>query len=118
MSGRTSRHQAQISPSITTSGPYQTVTNSPASLAPITVKGSASTLYAQNIGFVRDAFGLVTVPLELPQGVDFAAREMYKNISMAIIRAFDITNYVFPCRIDILYGTALYYGELACRLTN
>lgn len=107
-----------ISPSITTTGPYQTVSGSPANLSVITVKGSASTAYAQNLAFVRDAFGLVTVPLELPQGVDFAAREMYKNISMAIIRAFDITNYLFPCRIDILYGTATYYPELAVRLTN
>lgn len=107
-----------IYPSITTSGPYQTVNASPASLAAITVKGSASTAYAQNLGFVRDAFGLVTVPMELPQGVDFAAREMYKNISMRIIRAYDVTNDLFPCRIDILYGTSTFYQELACRLTN
>jgi len=108
----------QISPGITVTGAYQNVTASPANGASITVKGTASTVYAQNLGFVRDAFGLVTVPLELPQGVDFAAREMYKNISMRIIRAYDVTNDVFPCRTDILYGTATYYGELACRLTN
>ena len=107
-----------ISPAITTSGAYQNVTGSPANLAAISVKGSASTSYAQNLGFVKDAFGLVTVPMELPQGVDFAAREMYKNISMRIIRAYDIFNDVMPVRVDILYGTALYYGELACRLTN
>ena len=105
-------------PAITTSGAYQTVSASPANLSAITVKGSANTAYAQNIGFVRDAFGLVTVPLELPQGVDFAAREMYKNISMRVIRAYDVNNDVFPCRIDILYGTATFYPELACRLTN
>jgi P22 coat protein - gene protein 5 len=107
-----------IYPSITTSGPYQTVNASPASLAAITVKGSASTQYAQNLGFVRDAFGLVTVPMELPQGVDFAAREMYKNISMRIIRAYDVTNDLFPTRVDLLYGTGTFYAELACRLTN
>lgn len=107
-----------IYPAITTTGPYQTVTNSPANGAPITVKGTAATLYAQNIAFVKDCFGLVTVPMELPQGVDFAAREMYKNISMRIIRAYDINNDVFPCRTDILYGTATYYPELGCRLTN
>jgi len=107
-----------ISPAITTSGAYQNVTGSPANLAPIQVKGTTVTAYAQNIGFVRDAFGLVTVPLELPQGVDFGAREMYKNISMRIIRAYDINNDVFPCRIDILYGTATFYEELAVRLTN
>lgn len=107
-----------IYPAITTSGAYQTVSASPANLATVAVIGTASVSYAQNIGFVRDAFGLVTVPLEIPQGVDFAAREMYKNISMTIIRAFDINNYVFPCRIDVLYGTATYYPELAVRLTN
>jgi hypothetical protein len=108
----------QIYPAITTSGAYQTVSASPAAGATVSVKGTANTSYAQNLGFVRDAFGLVTVPLEIPNGVDFAAREMYKNISLRIIRAFDITNDVFPCRIDVLYGTAAYYPELACRLTN
>jgi len=107
-----------IYPSIVTSGAYQTVSNSPASGAAISVKGTASTSYAQNIAFTKDAFGLVTVPLELPEGVDFKARQEYKGISMAIIRAFDIQNYVFPCRIDILYGTTAYYPELAVRLTN
>lgn len=107
-----------INPPITTTGAYQTVSGSPANGAAIVVKGTASTQYAQNLGFVKDAFGLVTVPLELPEGVDFKARQEYKGISMAIIRAFDIQNYVFPCRIDILYGTTTYYPELAVRLTN
>lgn len=107
-----------ISPAIVTSGAYQNVTGAPANLAAITVKGAASTAYGQNLAFVRDAFGLVTVPMELPGGVDFAAREMWKNISMRIIRAYDINNDVMPVRIDILYGTATFYGELACRLTN
>jgi hypothetical protein len=108
-----------IYPSITTTGAYQTVTNSPANLALIAQASTPATggTYAQNIGFVRDAFGLCTVPLELPDGVDFRAREMYKNISMTIIRAFDINNYVYPCRVDILWGTATFYPELACRLT-
>ena len=108
----------QIYPSIITSGPYQTVLASPAYLAPITVKGSASTSYAQNIAFVKDAFGLVTVPMELPQGVDFGAREVYKNISLRIVRSYDINNDVFPCRMDVLYGTSTFYPELAVRLTN
>lgn len=109
-----------IYPAITVTGAFQTVTNSPGNLAPITVPSAAvaSTSYAQNLAFVRDAFGLVTVPMELPQGVDFAAREMYRNISMTIIRAYDINNSVFPCRIDVLYGTATYYPELAVRLSN
>jgi hypothetical protein len=54
--------------------------------------------------------------MEIPQGVDFAARETYRNISMRVIRAYDINNDVFPTRIDILYGDTVYYDELACRL--
>jgi P22 coat protein - gene protein 5 len=107
-----------ISPAITTTGAYQNVSASPANSAAITVLGTASTTYFQNIGFTRDAFGLVCVPMELPGGVDFAAREMYRAISMRIVRAFDIFNDVTPCRIDVLYGTSTFYPELACRLTN
>ena len=107
-----------IYPAIITSGAYQTVSAAPANLARITVIGSSGGLYAQNIGFVKDAFGLVSVPMELPQGVDFAAREMYKNISLRVVRQYDINNDVFPCRVDLLYGTSTFYSELACRLTN
>lgn len=107
-----------IAPAITLTGAYQTVNVAPANLAAITVRGNASTAYGQNLGFVRDTFGLVTVPMEIPDGVDFAARETYKNISMRVIRAYDINNDVFPARIDILYGTATYYPEMGVRLTN
>lgn len=107
-----------VYPSITTTGAYQTVTGSPANGAVIAVKGTASTAFAQNLAFVKDTFGLVTVPMELPDGVDFKAREIYKNISLRIIRAYDVQNDVFPCRVDILYGTTTFYPELGCRLTN
>lgn len=108
-----------IYPAITTTGAYQTVSAAPANSAPITIlTGSASTQYAQNLAFVKDAFGLVVVPMELPGGVDFAAREMVKNLSMTVVRAYDINSTNFPCRMDILWGTATYYSELACRLTN
>lgn len=107
-----------IYPAIVTTGAYQTVSASPANNATITVKGTASTQYAQNIAFTKDCFGLVCVPLELPEGVDFKARETFKNISMRIIRAYDINNDVFPTRMDILYGTTTFYPELGVRLTN
>ena len=107
-----------FSPAITTTGPYQNVDTAPANGAAITPMGTAATSYFQNIAFTRDAFGLVCVPMELPGGVDFAAREMFRNISMRVIRAYDVWNDVTPCRIDILYGVARFYDELAVRLTN
>ena len=108
----------QISPAITTTGAFATVNSSPVNGATITVVGSANTAYAQNLAFVRDAIGLVMVPMELPQGVDFAARQMWKGISLRIVRQYDINNDVLPCRVDVLYGTSVFYQELGVRLTN
>lgn len=108
-----------FSPSIVTSGPYQNAVGSMSSGAAVTwLTGTTATQIGSpnNIAFTRDAFGLVMVPMEIPQGVDFAARETYRNISMRVIRAYDINNDVFPTRIDILYGTTTYYDELAVRL--
>ena len=114
-----STYSVTFSPSIVTSGPYQNVSG-PASTGSAVVwqTGTSAAQLAgpQNIAFTRDAFGLVMVPMEIPQGVDFAARETYRNISMRVIRAYDINNDVFPTRIDILYGDTVYYDELACRL--
>lgn len=108
-----------FSPAIVTSGPYQNVTGpmqTASSVTWLTGTTAAQIASAQNIAFSRDAFGLVMVPMEIPGGVDFAARETYRNISMRTIRAYDINNDVFPTRIDILYGDTTYYDELACRL--
>lgn len=110
-----------ISPAIITSGPYQTVNSAPlvsSAVAFLTPTAAASSTVPNNLAFTRDALGLVMVPLEIPQGVDFAARETYRNISMRVIRAYDINNDVFPTRIDVLYGTAQYYDELGVRLAG
>jgi len=108
-----------FSPAIVTSGPYQNVSGSMAAGSAITwLTGTTSAQIqgVQNLAFTRDAIGLIMVPLEIPQGVDFAARETYRNISMRVIRAYDINNDVFPTRIDVLYGTTVYYDELGVRL--
>lgn len=97
---------------------YQNVSALPANGAAVTVTGTASTAYPQNLAFVRDAFGLVCVPLEIPSGVDFAAREMWKGLSVRLIRDYDINSDAFPARLDLLCGTSTFYQELACRLTG
>jgi len=97
---------------------YQNVTASPANLTPITVTGTANTTYFQNLGFVKDAFGMVCVPLEVPGGTDFAAMEKFKGLAIRIARQWDINADVWPTRLDLLFGTSTYYPELACRLTE
>jgi hypothetical protein len=108
-----------FSPPIVTSGPYQNVTGPMSTASAVLFPTGTTTAQigsAQNLAFSRDALGLVMVPMEIPGGVDFAARETYRNISLRIIRAYDINNDVLPARIDMLYGDTVYYDELACRL--
>ena len=108
-----------FTPSIVTSGPYQNVSagiNSSQAVTWLNGTTAAQTGSFNNFAFTRDAIGLVMVPMEIPQGVDFAARETYRNISMRVIRAYDINNDVFPTRVDVLYGTAPYYDDLGVRL--
>jgi hypothetical protein len=106
-----------ISPAITTSGAGQSVTASPANSAAITVAGAANTGYEQEMAFHRDAFAFATADLVLPRGVDFVAREVYDGVSMRIVRAYDINNDAFPCRIDVFYGYETIRPQMACRIT-
>lgn len=76
--------------------------------------GIASTSYRQNLVAHRDFATVVTADLEVPKGVDFAAREMYEGISMRVVRDYDINSDSFPIRIDILYGFKELYPEWAC----
>lgn len=108
-----------FTPAIVTSGPYQNVSGpfqTASSVTWLTGTTAAQITAPNNISFTRDCFGLVMVPMEIPQGVDFSARETYRNISMRTIRAYDVNNDVFPTRIDILYGDTVYYDELGVRL--
>lgn len=107
-----------ISPSIVTSGPYQTVTAVPANNASITVLGAANTSTAMNIAYHRDAFVLGMADLELPGGVEMADRSRDPDAGLAIrvVRNYDIVNDQHPCRLDVLYGWEAVYPELACRI--
>lgn len=107
-----------ISPAITTSGARQNVTGSPADNAAITVAGNASTAHGISMLYHQDAFCFATADLVMPKGVDFAAREVFDGISMRIVRAYDINNDKFPCRIDVLYGYKTLRAQLACRFAN
>jgi len=107
-----------ISPSIITSGATQTVSGSPADNAAITWQGAASAVIPQNLVFHKDAFTFATADLVMPSGVDFAAREVFDGISMRIVRAYDINNDKFPCRLDVLYGYKAIRPEIASRVVG
>lgn len=107
-----------VSPAFQSTGAYATVDSLPQTSKAITFVGSASTAYPQNLAFHKDAFCLATADLELPNGVDFKAREVFDGISMRIVRAYDINNDQFPCRLDVLYGWKTLRANQACRIVG
>lgn len=83
---------------------YGTVTASPGAGATISLLGAPSTTYRKNIAYVPEAFTLATADLQLPKGVNDAARESYDGISIRMISDYDVVNDDFITRLDILYG--------------
>lgn len=108
-----------ISPAITTTGPFQTVSVSPADNAPITPAGVASTAYGVNLAFHKEAFTFATADLEDVSAYGaWGARAVQDGISMRLARQYAIGTDTVPTRIDVLYGFATLYPELACRVAN
>ena len=107
-----------ISPAIIIDGPYQTVSAAPADNAAITMVGTAATAYPQNIVMHKNALALVMCPLELPDGVEFKARETHKGLSVRVVKQYDISADDDIIRLDVLYGWKAIYPDLAVRLTG
>ncbi|HEF4838910.1 TPA: hypothetical protein SAO52_003669 [Burkholderia vietnamiensis] len=98
---------------------YQSVSAGPANAAAVTWDIAASTQYVANLTYHRDAFTLATADLEdVSKYGAWGARRVYKGISMRIARQYAIGTDTVPCRIDVLYGWAAIYPELACRIVR
>ena len=78
--------------------------------------GAASSQYAQNLVYHKDAITFATADLLLPQGVDMAARAVHNGISLRVVRQYDINNDRMPCRIDVLYGYSTIRPQMGCRI--
>lgn len=107
-----------ISPAIITSGAYQNVSAAPADSALITIMGTASAVYPQNIFFHENAFALCMVPMELPDGACYKARQSYKGLSVRVVGDYDIINDVNMWRLDVMYGVKALDPRLAIRASG
>lgn len=107
-------------------GQFQNISAQPASNAAITLWGnSTSTAYAgtatpQNLAIHRDCLALAFADLDLPGGVDMAARAVDEEagINFRVVRQYTINNDALPCRFDVLYGWAKLYPELGVRIAG
>jgi hypothetical protein len=109
-----------VSPAIITGGQFQNVTiiGATSTTAVVTPFNKAGTVSPQNLVMHKNAFTLATADLELPDGVVFAGRASDKELglSMRVVRQYTINNDSIPTRVDVLYGWAPLYPELACRV--
>jgi hypothetical protein len=82
----------------------------------ITVFGVASTTYGQSLAYHKDAFVFATADLiDVSQYGAWGARQSMDGISMRIAKQYAISTDTLPCRIDVLWGFAPLYPELAVR---
>ena len=108
-----------IYPAITTSGPFKTVTASPADNAAITIAGAAGSSYSTNVMFHRDAVAFASVPLDTmgaaPGNVTVATDEE-SGITVTLEQFRDGRTGSTVLRADVLYGVAPLRQEAACRV--
>lgn len=110
-----------VSPAVITAGQFQNVSiPTTSSTAAVTQFNKTGVVSAQNIVMHKNAFTLAVADLELPEGVHFAGRASDKEIglSMRVVRQYTINNDSIPTRLDVLYGWAPLYPELACRVAS
>ena len=106
-----------LSPAIIAAGAYQNVSALPADNAAVTVlTGTASTAYPQNMIFHKDAFTMVTVAMDVPNGMDMAEQITYEGVNLRFVRGFDITNNKRISRFDLMAGYGALRPEWAVRV--
>ena len=108
-----------VSPAIITAGQFQNVyVSATSSSAVVTPFNNTGTVSPQNIILHRNCETLACADLELPAGVVFAGRASDKDLGLSIrvVRQYTINNDSVPCRMDVLYGWAMLYPELGCRV--
>jgi hypothetical protein len=105
-----------VAPIYTAANALATVDSFPVSGKAVVFVGAASSQYAQNLVYHKDAITFATADLLLPMGVDMAARAVHNGISLRVVRQYDINNDRMPCRIDVLYGFNTIRPQMGCRI--
>jgi hypothetical protein len=108
-----------VSPAIITAGQFQNCyVSATSSSAVVTPFNNTGTVSPQNIILHRNCETLACADLELPAGVVFAGRASDRDLGLSIrvVRQYTINNDSIPCRLDVLYGWAMLYPELGCRV--
>jgi hypothetical protein len=109
-----------VVPAVITGGQFQNVSVTSTGSQTVTPFNNTGVSSPQNILMHKNAFTMACADLELPEGVHFAGRASDKELglSLRVVRQYTINNDSIPTRIDVLYGWAPLYPELACRIAS
>lgn len=106
-----------ISPAIVPTGAFQNVSNA-TTAANFVIRGAASTAYATNVAYHKDAFTLAMVPMWAPpggKGVIDVAQETHEGMTIKVTEFYDGINDNSVMRLDVLFGWAATYPELSVK---
>ncbi len=104
---------------VNTPGAHWNASAAPATNAAVTWLGTASTSYANNIVFNKNAFALVMVPLERPEGgLAKVSRMSHKGINVRVLSFYDGINDNNIWRFDVLFGLKTIDPRQAVRLSG
>lgn len=92
---------------------YQTVVNSPANGAAISLYTNPGVTYRKNFRYVPEAITLATGDLPMPEN-KITARHRYDNISMRYVADYIIGTDQRASRLDILFGSLTTRPEWGC----
>lgn len=107
-----------VSPALVTSGAFQNVTASPTTAQPYVIKGAASTSYATNVAYHKDAFTLAMVPMFAPpsgKGNVSVSQRTEDGMTVKVTEYYDAINDTMGMRFDVLFGWAATYPELSVK---
>ena len=92
------------------------LTNADTNNMTVTLWSAAGSNFGQNLQFHPSAFTAVFADLEdVSRHGAWGARQTMDSISMRVARQYAIATDTFPCRLDVLWGFAPLYPELAVK---
>lgn len=106
-----------ISPAIVTTGASQNVTASPTTGSPYVIIGNASLSYDNSVAFHQDAFTLAMVPMWSPSELGPKVSQVSDDgFTLKVTEYYDPKEDVSAMRLDVLFGWAATYPNLAVRI--
>lgn len=105
-----------LSPTPYFSGPKQNISTQITNGTVCTWSTAAAAVDDANLAYHPQAFTFATANLEMPRGVDMAAREEMDGLSIRLVRDWSVNDDLFITRLDCLYGYVAQRPEWACRI--